>query len=103
MVKKVAALEERAFELNADLCSLRPWQYKEQEGNEKTELAKWWNVATWQVGMASIALSILLNQLEERAGLDHEMLELQRERERGLMPREEAADEATENAGGATT
>ena len=103
MVKRVTALEEAAFQLNVDVCTARPRQYAEREGNERDELGKWWREAARAVGMASIAVAILLARLEERAGLDWEALEREREQRRGLVPCESHEDNVTENAVGVST
>ena len=100
--KRLAEIEERAFRLNVDLCRLRPAWCAEQEGNERDELGEWWNRACRDVGMASTSAAMLLSLLEERAGLDWEALERQREQRRGLWV-EEAEDKGPENAKGAST
>ena len=67
MVKKVAPLEETAFQLYLDLYEMRPAQYAAREGIEgEDRLAWWWNEAARTVRTASMAVSILLGQLEER-------------------------------------
>ena len=98
MVKKVAPLEETAFQLYLDLYEMRPAQYAAREGVEgEDRLAWWWNEAARTVRTASMAVSILLGQLEARAGYDSEALERQRDQRRGLWPAE-AADEGAEEA-----
>ena len=103
MAKRLTELEEAALQLNLNLCALRPAQYAARQGEEgDDELAVRWNEAVHAVGMGSIAVALLLGQLEERAGLDWVALEGQREQRRGLVP-SEAAEDGTENATGAET
>ena len=103
MVKKVAPLEETAFQLYLDLYEMRPAQYAAREGVEgEDRLAWWWNEAARTVWTASMAVSILLGQLEERAGLDSEALEREREMRRGFGS-DESADEVAEEAEKAAT
>ena len=97
MAKKVALLEEQAFALAVDVAATQPQQYRDrQEDNAKDELGWWWREAARAVGMASIAVAILLARLEERAGLDWEALEREREQRRGLVPCEEPEQDAEE-------
>ena len=104
MAKRLAELEEAAFQLNLNLCALRPAQYAARQGDEgDDELAVWWNEAVHVVGMGSIAVALLLSHLEERAGLDWENLERQREQRRGLVPSETAEGDGTENTTGVET
>jgi hypothetical protein len=99
MVKRMTALEETAFQLAVDIHAARPRQYAEREGKKgDDELALSWNRACRAVGTASIAVAIHLSLLEERAGLDSETLERQREERRGLWPCEEGEAKGTENA-----
>jgi hypothetical protein len=98
MVKKLAALEERAWHLLDDLREIWPEQYAEREGSENVAddpLCFWWNAAVKYTEFASVSLGSLLRLLEEKAGLGVEP-ERQRRAERGLLPREE-----TEAAAGA--
>ncbi len=93
MLKRVAAIEERAFELAVDVCQARPQQYAGREGDEgDDEFALWWNRAAREVQMASIALNCLLTALEEKAGLGEDP-ERKRLEERGLLPSEEPETE----------
>jgi hypothetical protein len=95
----LAAIEEQVFQVYADLVALRPGQYAKRAGNEGgDDLARWWNVACWEMGVASIAAGILLARIEERAGLDWEALEREREERRGLWPADESVAEASEKA-----
>lgn len=98
MVKRVTSLEERAFHLALDLCHIRPAQYAAREGEEGDDVAFWWNRACRAVGIASVNVAALLCQLEERAGLDWEALEQEREQRRGLLPCVEAEEKGPENA-----
>ncbi len=87
MAKRLTELEDRAFQLAVDVTTARPKIYAAREGTEnEDELSACWNEAARAVGMASIAVAILLGRAEERAGLDWETLERQREQRRGLMP-----------------
>ncbi len=98
MAKKLAEIEERAFGVYSDLLELRPCQYAAREGGEgEDKIARWWNVACQAMGEASLTAHILLGHIEERAGLDWEALEREREERRGCWPAE-AADEGAENA-----
>ena len=91
MAQRVTELEERAFQLAVDVTTARPMVYATRQGAEnEDELAKCWNQAAQAVEMASIAMSILLGWIEERAGLDWEALERQREQNRGLVHSEAA-------------
>ena len=102
MAKRLAQLEASAFETYRSLEALRPPQHAARQGEEGDDLACAWNEACRALGMASIALSILLEYAEERAGLDWVALERQREQRRGLVP-SEAAEDSTEHATGAAT
>ena len=83
MAKRVAEIEERAFQLDEDLCALRPAQYAEIAGKEgDDDLAVMWNEAARAVVGASFAVADLLCCLEERARLDFEALQQQRDQQR---------------------
>lgn len=98
MAKRVAPLEETAFQLYLDICAVRPAQYKAREGEEGDDkLAWWWNIACRSVRKGFFTVSVLLKLLEEHAGLDWEELERQRDQQRGLWE-EEAADNGEENS-----
>ena len=104
MAKRLAELEERAFQLAVDVTTSRPKIYAARQGAEnEDELSACWNEAARAVEMASIAMSILLGWIEERAGLDWLALERQREQNRGLMLSEAAEDNGTGAATGAET
>jgi len=104
MAKRLAAIEELAHELAIALLELRPRQYAARAGNEGgDDLARWWNEACRAMGMASIAVGILLGCVEERAGLDWEASERARQERRGLWPPAESVAEASENAEGGAT
>ena len=100
MVKKVAAFEERAWQLCQDLYELWPEQYAEREGTENVDddpVCFWWNKSVWGADMVSCCLENLLRLLEHKAGLGEEP-ERQRRAERGLLPREKAEDKGAGNA-----
>ena len=88
MVKRVTPLEEAAFWLYRDLHGMRPAQYAARQYDEEEtqdELCSCWNEAVEEVGEALDRLQELLELLEQRAGLSHRLLYLQRARSRGLL------------------
>ena len=94
--RKLAELEERAFQLHADVCNLRPGQYAEREGQEGLdEYAAAWNESCEATKAASNTVNLLLGLAEERAGLDWDTLDIERDRRRGLLPEEEAETATT--------
>jgi hypothetical protein len=98
MAKKLAEIEERAYQLSIDLIKLRPAQYAAREGNEGNDnAARCWNSVCRGAGWLSLVSHILLGYIEERAGLDWVALEREREKRRGWWPAE-AADEGAEEA-----
>ena len=95
MAKRLAEIEERAFRLSVDLCKLRPYQYREREGAEgEDEYAAVWNAAVRATSSAANAVNHLLGLAEERAGLDFDVLDAERDRRRGTWPLDVPADEA---------
>ncbi len=102
--QRLTELEERAFQLAVDVTTARPMIYATRQGSENAdELSAIWNEAADAVALASIAVAILLNRIEERAGLDAEGLQRQREERRGLVPSEAAEDNGTANPRAAAT
>ena len=83
MAKRVAEIEARAYQVDEDLCALRPARVAKCAGNEgDDDLARMWNEAAMAVVGASFAVADLLCCLEERARLDFEALQQQRDQQR---------------------
>jgi len=95
----VAICEDHLWSIMTDLSELAP---RRSTGERSSDEINWWVETIQNLTMATISLSALLSDLEERAGLDAESLQREREQRRGLLPCEEAGDKGTETAEGAT-
>ena len=97
MAKRLAELEETLYRVAAEVCSLRPATHAAERQNAATdEIGQFWNGACRTLEAASVTLAVLLYLLEERAGLDAETLQQERERRRGLLSEEADAAETRE-------
>ena len=103
MSRRLTELEERAFQLSVDVTAARPMIYAKRQGSEgEDETSATWNRAVYAVSVASIAVSIVLDMVAERAGLDWETLQHEREQRRGLLV-EKTEDRAIVGVDGAET
>ena len=97
--KRFAVWEEQLWSLLVDLAELAPRRSKGQQSSGEIDF---WAETFQLLERAAIAASIVLYELQERAGMDADSLEREREMARGLWV-EEAEDKGTENVDGAST
>ena len=92
--KRFAAWEEQLWSLLVDLAELAP---RRSEGQQSSDEIDFWAETFQLLERTTIAASCLLHELEEKAGLDAESLQRERETARGLWV-EEAEVKGTETA-----
>ena len=97
--RRFADWEERLWELLCDFSELMPRRRPSRQSEDKPDF---WGATSLHLQRASIAASIVRYELEEKAGLDAEALEREREKRRGFGS-DESADEGAEGAETATT
>ena len=97
--RRFADWEERLWELFCDFSELMPRRRTSRQSECNPDF---WGETSLHLQRASIAASIVRYELEEKAGLDAEALEKERETARGLRG-EEVKDKAPENAERAAT
>ncbi len=97
--KKIAALEETAFQLTTDLHELCPARYRKKPTSEDERHAAW-HKALAATATAALKLNLLLGAAEEAAGLDFAELDMARDQRRGLLwsIEEAVATEGSETA-----
>jgi len=93
--RRFAAWEERLWDLVCEFSRLVP--RRRQQPDDSPDF---WEATSLHLARASITAGILRYELEEKAGLDAEQLEKDREIARGLRS-EDVKNNATQNAEGA--
>ncbi|MFZ5829355.1 MAG: hypothetical protein ACOY3P_04675 [Planctomycetota bacterium] len=81
--KRFGEWEDRLWAMLIELADLMP---RRDRGPKPSEGIDFWFETIGHLEWATIAASVLRYQLEDKAGLDAESLQAERERGRGLMP-----------------